>query len=163
MSNSTLLVAWQQRWNRNLRRFLGRRVRSAVDVEDLAQETYLRLLRAPDLSQVRNPEAYVLRVANHVALEWRDHQRRTGSTVALEEDSLVDNCVPEFEIDADLSQARLEQALMTASPMMRAALLLKLRDKCSCEEIAADLEITPRQVKRYLERGYERLRQALES
>lgn len=162
MSNRSLLVAWQQRWNRNLFRFLGRRVRAAVDIEDLAQETYLRLLRARDLSEVRNPQAYLLRVASHVVVEWRDHQP-PESVAMVDEDLLVDDCPPEFELEAAVSQRRLEQALATASPMMRAVLLLKLRDERSCEDIARALEITDRQVKRYLARGYERLRQALEN
>jgi len=49
MPNGTLLVGWRKRWNRSLLQFIGRRVRTSVDVEDLAQETYLRLLRARDL------------------------------------------------------------------------------------------------------------------
>ena len=44
MSNRSLLLGWRQRRNRNLFQFLSRRVRAAVDIEDLAQETYLRLL-----------------------------------------------------------------------------------------------------------------------
>jgi hypothetical protein len=74
MSNGTLLLGWRKRWNRNLLRFLGRRVRTSVDIEDLAQETYLRLLRARDLGSVRNPQAYLLTVASHVVSEWRDRQ-----------------------------------------------------------------------------------------
>ena len=57
MSDHSLLAGWRNRWNRNLLRFLGRRVRAPVDIEDLAQETYLRLLRAPDLREVKNPSS----------------------------------------------------------------------------------------------------------
>jgi RNA polymerase sigma-70 factor (ECF subfamily) len=163
MSNESLLVAWRQRWNRNLFQFLGRRVRAAVDIEDLAQETYLRLLRARDLSEVRNPQAYLLRVASHVLLEWRDHQPRADSIVTLDDELLADECPPEFELEASLSQQRLDLALTTAPAMMRAVLLLKLRDECSSQDIANSLGITVRQVKRYLARGYERLRSALEN
>ena len=76
MHNRSLLLEWRQRWNRSLFQFLRRRVRSSVDVQDLAQETYLRLLRVPDLNEVRNPLAYLLQVASHVALEWCDRQVR---------------------------------------------------------------------------------------
>jgi len=162
MSNRSLLVEWRQRWNRNLFQFLRRRVRSTVDVQDLAQETYLRLLRARDLSDVRNPLAYLLQVASHVALEWSDRQPRGSSMSALDEDLLVEDRLPELEIDAYLSQQRLEETLASVSPMMRAVLLLKLRDERSTEEIAGDLQITVRQVRRYLARGYERLRAAIE-
>jgi RNA polymerase sigma factor (sigma-70 family) len=163
MSNGSMLVGWQRRWNRSLLRFLGRRVRSTVDIEDLAQETYLRLLRARDLGEVRNPQAYLLRVASHVVVEWRDHQPRPESLVALEDDLLIDDCHPEFELEASISQERLNHTLATASPTMRAVLLLRLRDERSCKDIAQELDITLRQVRRYLARGYERLRAALEN
>jgi DNA-directed RNA polymerase specialized sigma24 family protein len=57
----------------------------------------------------------------------------------------------------------LQQTLASVSPIMRAVLLLRLRDERSCGDIAAELGITDRQVKRYLARGYERLRTALEN
>ena len=161
MHNPSQLLEWRQRWNQRLFQFLRRRVRSSVDVQDLAQETYLRLLRA-DLSQVRNPLAYLLQVASHVALEWRDRQLRTDSMVVFGEDMLVDGQLPELELDARLSQQRLEETLASVSPMMRAVLLLRLRDEHSNQQIAAELRITDRQVRRYLARGYERLRLAME-
>lgn len=162
MSNGSLLVGWQQRWNRSLFRFLGRRVRARVDIEDLAQETYLRLLRARDLGDVRDPQAYLLRVASHVLLEWRDDQPHAES-LAMDRDLLIDDSGPESELEASLSQERFDHALATATPLMRSVLLLRLRDERSCNEIAQDLDITLRQVRRYLARGYERLRTALEN
>jgi RNA polymerase sigma factor (sigma-70 family) len=162
MHNRSLLLEWRQRWNRSLFQFLRRRVRSSVDVQDLAQETYLRLLRARDLNEVRNPLAYLLQVASHVAMEWCDRQPRGDSMVVLDVDTLADPQLPELELDARLSQQRLEKTLASMSPMMRAVVLLRLRDERSYQEIAAELRINDRQVRRYLERGYERLRQAIE-
>jgi RNA polymerase sigma factor (sigma-70 family) len=112
---------------------------------------------------VLNPEAYLLRVASHVLVEWRNDQPRADAIVALDDDLLVDEGSPEFELEAQLSHERLEQALATASPMMRAVLLLRLRDERSCAQIAQELGITLRQVRRYLVRGYERLHKALET
>jgi RNA polymerase sigma factor (sigma-70 family) len=162
MHNQSVLLEWRRRWHRSLFQFLRRRVRSSFDVQDLAQETYLRLLRTRDLSEVRNPQAYLLQVARHVALEWFDRQPRSDSTVVLDEDMLVDDQLPELELDARLSQQRLEKTLASLSPMMRAVVLLRLRDERSYQEIAAQLQITERQVRRYLARGYERLRLAIE-
>jgi RNA polymerase sigma factor (sigma-70 family) len=163
MPNESMLAGWQQRWNRSLLRFLGRRVRSTVDIEDLAQETYLRLLRARDLGEVRNPQAYLLRVASHVVVEWRDHRPRPDLLVEIDDDALIDDCQPEFELEASISEDRLNQTLASVSPTMRAVLLLRLRDERSCKEIAHELDITLRQVRRFLARGYERLRTALEN
>jgi RNA polymerase sigma-70 factor (ECF subfamily) len=163
MHNRSLILEWRQRWNRSLFRFLRQRVRSSVDVQDLAQETYLRLLRAHDLSAVRNPQAYLLQVARHVALEWHDKQPHGDTMVMLEENSLVDDQLPELELDAQLSQQRPDAVLASVSPMMRAVLLLRLRDERTYHDIAAALRITDRQVRRYLARGYERMRLAIES
>ncbi|HEY0342739.1 MAG TPA: sigma-70 family RNA polymerase sigma factor [Steroidobacteraceae bacterium] len=162
MDNQSLFLEWRQRWNRNLFQFLRRRVRSSVDVQDLAQETYLRLLRARDLNEVRHPLAYLLQVASHVALEWCDRQPSGDSMVVFHEDMLVDGRLPELELDARLSQQRLDETLASLPPMMRAVVLLRLRDERSDQEIAAELRITDRQVRRYLARGYERLRLAIE-
>jgi len=162
MSNKSLLLEWRQRWNRSLFQFLRKRARSAVDVQDLAQETYLRLLRVRDLSEVRNPFGYLLQVASHVALEWRDDQPRGKELVTLDEEMLIDERLPELELDARMSHERLEETLAALSPMMRAVLVLRLRDERSIAEIAADLQITIRQVRRYLARGYVRLRAAIE-
>ena len=163
MPNESMLAGWQQRWNRSLFRFLGRRVRSTVDIEDLAQETYLRLLRARDLGEVRNPQAYLLRVASHVLVEWRGHQPAPESLVEMADDLLIDDCAPEFELEANISQERLNHTLTIVSPTMRAVLLLRLRDERSCKDIAQELGISLRQVRRYLARGYERLRTTLEN
>lgn len=141
---------------------LRRRVRASVDVHDLAQETYLRLLRARDLSQVRSPQAYLLQVARHVALEWCDHQPRPELMVELDEEALVDERLPELELEASLAEKRLEQALQDLPAPVRAVLLLRLRDQRSCEDIATELQLTRRQVQRYLARGYERMRVAVE-
>ena len=162
MHSRSVILEWRQRWNRSLFQFLRRRVRSSADVQDLAQETYLRLLRAHDLSEVRNPQAYLLQVARHVAMEWSDRQPHSDSMVVLDEDMLVDHQLPELELDAVQSQQRLEKALAAVSPMLRAVLLLRLRDERSYQEIAGELQITERQVRRYLARGYERLRLAIE-
>ncbi len=162
MRNRTVLAGWRKRWNRSLLHFLSHRVRAAVDIEDLAQETYLRLLRVRDLSEVRNPQAYLLRVASHVVTEWRHHQLPTDSIGAEDEEILIDEKLPELDLDARLSQARLDQALAAMTPRMRAVVLLRLRDEQSIKEIAAALDLTVRQVRRYLARGYHSLGTALQ-
>lgn len=161
MANDSLLIGWRQRWNRSLLRFLGRRTRGGIDIEDLAQETYLRLLRARDLSDVRNPQAYLLRVASHVVSEWRNRQPPEELFEAVEEATLVDDLVPEVSLEAEISRRQLDEALRDVSPMTRAVVLLKYREGRQCKEIARDLGLTERQVRRHLTRAFERLREAL--
>src|SRR4051812_42481242 len=60
-----------------LHRYLRRELRHPQDVEDLAQEVYLRLLRFTAAESVRFPKAYVFRVAFNVLYEFK-HRRRVG-------------------------------------------------------------------------------------
>jgi RNA polymerase sigma-70 factor (ECF subfamily) len=161
MSNRALLIGWRQRWNRSLLQFIGRRVRAAVDIEDIAQETYLRLLRARDLQDVSNPQGYLLRVASHVLTEWRDRQPPREKVEALDEDFLVDERTPEIDLDVALSRLQLERALATIPVLTRTVLILKFRESQPCKEIAHRLDLTERQVRRHLTRGFEQLRRAL--
>jgi RNA polymerase sigma factor (sigma-70 family) len=163
MSNQSIIVGWRKRWNSSLLKFLGRRVRAAVDIEDLAQETYLRLLRARDLAEVRNPQAYLLRVAGHVIAEWRDHQQPEDPLMLLLDEDENGQHGLECELDANVSQLRLDETLGDFSAVTRAVLLLRFRDEFSYKEIADKMSLTERQVRRHLTRGYEQLREALES
>lgn len=57
--------------------FLRRRTGAGTDAADLAQEVYLRLLRARNLESIRDPQAYLYAVAanlvreNAIAGRWR--------------------------------------------------------------------------------------------
>ena len=94
--------------------------------------------------------------------EWRRHQLPTDSIGPDEEEILIDEQLPELALEARLSQERLDEALAAMTPQMRAVVLLRLRDERGLKEIAERLDLTLRQVRRYLARGYERLRVALE-
>ncbi|MBL8271595.1 RNA polymerase sigma factor, partial [Steroidobacter sp.] len=107
MSNPSLIDGWRKHWNRSLLQFLRRRMRVSVDIEDLAQETYMRLLRTPNLVGVRNPQAYLLKVAGHVLHDWRERQPADHSLEPVDEDQLVDQCDLECDLDARLTQERL--------------------------------------------------------
>ena len=112
---------------------------------------------------MRNPQAYLLRTASHIASEWSKESGTEAPSLSTEEDAtLVDLCTPEFEIEAQWAQDRLNELLATLPPAMRAALVLRLRDDLPYKEIARQLQVTERQARRYLENGYDLLRAALE-
>ena len=50
-----------------LRAFLYRRVRSHPDAAELAQEVFVRMMRVPDMTAIRNPEAYLFAVASRLS------------------------------------------------------------------------------------------------
>jgi RNA polymerase sigma factor (sigma-70 family) len=152
---------WARRWNAGLERFLKRRVAVPVDAQDLAQEVYLRLLRAQQLDLVVEPQAYLYRVARNVAAEWRVRASQSKPHSADELDELVEATSPEALVSEELEHARLDEALRTMAAPVRAVLYLKLTNAMSHEEIARQLGITTRMVRRLLTAGYAELRRQL--
>jgi RNA polymerase sigma factor (sigma-70 family) len=156
------IAEWFDGYHQRLVRFLARRMGGqAAEVEDLAQEAFLRLLRVDRKELIRNPSAYLHQVAANILLEWRlrARQQRPHSSEALglleAEDSVEDQAA------THLTQRLIQGALRELPPLCQSVLLLRSRDELSNEEIAERLGITRRMVKRHLEIGYAQLRDRL--
>jgi RNA polymerase sigma-70 factor (ECF subfamily) len=162
MPKHTKLTRWASRWNDELLRFVNSRVVSRADAQDLAQEVYLRMLRLKDADAVRDPEAYLIRVASHVITEWRLRARQAKPHTSEELECQVDSGTPELDLEYSMSQQRFDAALAALAPMVRATLILRVRDGMRHAEIAAHLRITPRQVRRNLAHSYDELRRSLD-
>jgi RNA polymerase sigma-70 factor (ECF subfamily) len=137
----------------DLLRFLRARLASAHDAEDLAQEVYLRLMRVTDNERIRNPRAYILRVAANVVHEWRLLARNRLAHSAELLDHLPGIQDTANEADIQRQTRELEAALATLSPKCRAVVLMHRRDHYTYEEIAASLDISVSMVKKYLVKG----------
>ena len=83
-----------------MRRIAGYRI-SDSEVQDLAQEVFLRLLRVSNPDLVRHPRAYMLRVAINVLQEWRRRDDRFVVTAPVELDTLPGNADSIWNIDGD--------------------------------------------------------------
>ena len=158
---SRRVADWAKRWNTGLERFLKRRVPTLMDAQDLAQEVYLRLLRAEQLDHVAEPQAYLYKVASNVAAEWRMRASQSKPHSAAELDALVEATSPETLVDDWFEKARLEAALRLMTTPVRAVLYLKLTHSMSHDEISRQLGITPRMLRRLLTAGYAELRRQL--
>jgi RNA polymerase sigma factor (sigma-70 family) len=141
-------------YGQRLRRFLAARLRNAVDVGDLAQEVFLRLLRVERHDLIRNPEAYLLTIASHVihqhALNGATVPESVDVTDALNEARLMVDADPAEQLYLERQLAALDRALARMSPKARAAFVLQRRDGCTLDEIAARLGVSRTMVKKYL-------------
>ncbi|MCY4256262.1 MAG: sigma-70 family RNA polymerase sigma factor [Gammaproteobacteria bacterium] len=131
--------------------FLNARLANEQDARELAQEAYLRLLRATRARLIEDPAAYLFRIARNLLYEWYvslppDSEPLSGSAPS------ADLAVEE---QAALAQHmdRLEDALRQLSPKCRAVVLMHRRDGMTYKEIGAALGISASMVKKYLARG----------
>ncbi len=161
-SEQTSLVSeWYSSWHRLVLQALTNRLGRREDVQDLAQEVYLRLLRADRLDLVRHPKSYLYRVAANVAQEWsmRSQQSRPHSSEGLEEMGTADIVVAPLE---QKQISRNVQAALKKLPLeCRMSLVLHARDDMTYQQIADHMQVTRRMVKRYVATGYRELRKQM--
>jgi RNA polymerase sigma factor (sigma-70 family) len=148
----------------DLVRFIARRVRSTVDARDLAQETYVRLLRLERKDLIRDPRPYLYRIAANILYEfelgrkadtaglmrWSAERRADSEAGTLDED-----------IETMALRKRLESALSGLSPKCRAVVILHRRDGMTYDEISGELGISASMVKKYLSQGLLHCRERL--
>ena len=156
-----LAAQWFLQFEPVIRQALGTRISRAADIDDLAQEVYLRLLRVPEPELVENPQGYLYRVALNVAAEWR---QRSSQALEHSSDPLSSLAGGEdLERDAWNEQRDdlVRQSLMGLPQASRTALILHVRDGLTYKEVAAHMGVTRRAVKRYVADGYAALRRRL--
>jgi RNA polymerase sigma-70 factor, ECF subfamily len=160
-------------------RTLTRLTGSGAQVEDLAQEVFLRLYRAlPEFRGDAALSTYLYRIVVNVAQdEWKRRRKERGviaSAPAVEDegeagwiesfagDELTEHARnPEQRMaDAEV-QAAVEDALRELPEMERAVLVLYHQEECSYEGIAAALGLPINTVRTHLHRGRKRLAEVL--
>jgi RNA polymerase sigma factor (sigma-70 family) len=148
----------------DLVRFIARRLRSAADAKDVAQESYVRLLRLERKDLIRDPRPYLYRIASHILYEFE--LRRKADTAGLQSWSAERRQQQAVDfVDEDIQttalRKKLESALSGLSPKCRAVVLLHRRDGMTYDEIAAAIGISPSMVKKYLAQGLLHCRERL--
>jgi len=139
---------WLQAW---LRRRLG----SRHDADDLAQDTFVRLLlRAPQAAGVdglREPPAYLTTVARGLLIDfWRrgDLERAYLADLALQPEALQPS--PEERLAAVQMLQAVDALLQGLTSKTRAAWLMSRLDGCTHAEIAAQLNVSVPRVRQLL-------------
>ncbi len=142
---------WLQGW-------LARRLGNAFDAADLAQDTFVRLLDAPDATpekqqgwRLREPRAYLTVVAKRLMANL--HRRRALEQAYLEALALApEPLAPSPEQRALLLESlqRIDAMLDGLASPVRTAFLLAQLEGLGCAEIAARLGVSERSIKRYL-------------
>jgi RNA polymerase sigma-70 factor (ECF subfamily) len=159
------LADWFRQWRLPLRKFLiGRGTVPTSDIDDVAQEVFLRLMRYGKAELIEHPQAYLYKMAANVAAEWairsrytrsRDREWLIGFLGEEQGDHAVDQA-SQVELQDDI-----EQALMSLTPQQRLVLKLQFYGGLSRSEVAAQTGLSERSVKRSLLKSYEKLRQRL--
>jgi RNA polymerase sigma factor (sigma-70 family) len=148
----------------DLLRFISRRVRSVVDARDLAQETYVRLLRLERKDLIRDPRPYLYRIAANILYEFElGRKADIAGLMRWSANVHTDPNVEHADQDADrlMLSRRLESVLRGLSPKCRAVVILHRREGMTYEEIGQRIGLSSSMVKKYLAQGLKHCRDRL--
>ena len=135
---------------------LSRRLGSATRAAEALQDTWLRVGQVATLPDVRDPEAFLLRVATNVAADQarRETRRRLEP---LEIDALLaipdEAPAPDAVLEARAEVARLQDALAAMPARQRTILAAARLEGLTHAEIAARLGVSVRTVAYEIERA----------
>lgn len=157
------LTDWFRQWRSPLRKFLiVRGVGHSGDLDDIAQEVFLRLLRYDRAELVEHPKAYLFRMASNLAAEWAIRARSRYPHEAKWLADLAADEAPDQAAAQDAVQDEVERAIGTLPPRQRDVLKLHMDENLGVAEIAQRLGCTERIVKRDLKKSYAKLRDELD-
>lgn len=139
---------------RYLRRFVGR----SEDIEDIAQEAFLRAFAAESVKEIQSPKAFLFKVARNVALDEKAKQSHVammpledfGDTTVL--DSSIQVSV-EDEVESRRRLFVLAQAVADLPPQCARCFLMRKVYGLSYKEIATRLEISESTVEKHVALG----------
>ncbi|MDB5212177.1 MAG: polymerase sigma factor RpoE [Myxococcaceae bacterium] len=136
----------------------------APEVEDLAQETFVRAYRAfPafDLAGSAKPSTWLLTIATRLALDARKKKRLDQTELDESNDTSRTGSTPELALERRQLGRAIAEAADTLPDDQRAALVLADLHGLSIAEIAEALTIPENTAKTRLFRAREKMREAL--
>jgi RNA polymerase sigma factor (sigma-70 family) len=149
----------------DLLRFLSRRVKSAADAHDLAQEAYVRLLRIERKELIANPQAYLYRIAANLIYEFGLKRGSEAAGLQRWSDEHANDVEPmavDRAVDCIAIGGQLRRVIGELSPKCRAVLIFHRRDGMTYDEIGEKLGISSSMVKKYLAIGLRHCRSRLQ-
>ena len=142
----------------SLKRFIGRFMRNSSDIEDIAQEAFLRAYTVERGRPIEQPKSFLFRIAKHLALSQLSRKARqiTDYIEDFEDSSViqVDHSAEE-EISARQVLGLHCEAVAELAPQCRQVYLLRKVHGFSHKEIAEHLGIAVSTVEKHLMKAVE--------
>lgn len=124
-----------------------------LDIEDVIQEVYTRMLSVPSLEAIRHPKQYAIRTARAIVIDHIRHSRVVSIVTAGRNENID---VPEREANAEQrlefqeEVAAVEAALAELPEKCRKTLLLRRVEGLSQQEVALKLGVSEKMIEHHM-------------
>lgn len=145
-----------EKHGRELKNFLGTMMRSREDIEDLMQETFLRLASMERPETIRSPKAYVFSLAHNLVV---DHYRKNKAST-IDRSVALDDCEEtavqppaERGMDARRDLDMLQAAIMELPEKTQKIFILRKFHDRSYADLARDFNMSEQAIRQHVSRG----------
>ena len=141
-----------------IRRYLRRFSANADEIDEMAQETFLRAFAAEMRAAISEPKAYLFQTAKNIALERRRKNERSP-TGHIEDFGGADIIIDETQVSAEdwlTSRQKLAVFAMAVAqlpPQCRRAFIMRRLDGLSYKQIANRMNISMSAVAKHIAAG----------
>lgn len=159
MSESPLIESYRAH-ERDLIRFLARRVKCVFTAHDLAHDIFMKLHAVEGTSPVRNPKAYLFRMASNLASDHLRTEARRSELLHEAHDMLwrkVEDATPERRLIAREALAGIQAVVADLPPRSRQIFYLSRFEGQTQREIARHLGISRTTVEKHMRKVLDRL------
>lgn len=167
MDTATLTQLYK-RWRKPIRQWLnnGGRGLNAADCDDIAQEVFERLLRYDNDVLIGNPQGYLFTIAKNAASEKLElcAYKKPHMPVHLmgtEWSEFIESWTPEDDAERESRARQMNDIISKMPPQRQQVLMMHTKKDLTYKQIAAQADISDRQVLRELCKAYATLRAAL--
>lgn len=148
-----------------LQRYLRKRLNTEEDIEDVIQDTYLRIYALQDYQSVESPKSLLIKIAHNLAIELvrRRQSRESGGVVEIDAPDVSDKdtAAVDEQIDARQRFEAFCRAVDSLPPICRRAFVLRKLYGLSQVEISAVLGVSENTVEKHVAKGLVRCRDYL--
>lgn len=148
-----------------LKRFIRRFLYKTEDIDEIAQETFLRAYKATQGREIDSPKAYLFQVARSLA--YSELARKTRKLTEYLEDAVeeeAEHTAPlEDEVAAQQKVRLYLDAISELPPQCRRVFLMRKVQAMPYKAIAKTLSISESSVDKHLTLGVERCKKYIES
>jgi|GEM_PF-591543 len=162
--NKTFVAGIFKRYELSIRKFLLGKRHQKEDVEDLVQETFLKAHRVSDWTVVKNPEAFLVRIASnthkdHLRKQRRNMVDRTEDISEMELES--EKPTPEQLVSRMEDIKELERTVDSLTPRVKEAIILIKILNLSYAEASDIMKVSVSTVETHVTKGVAECRKKL--
>ena len=148
-----------------LERYFQRHLRGPDEPAELAQEVFLRMSRAPDPDQIRNPEGYLFTIAANIVKERLVVRQRDSRRIDIDDPQAQEQLAvfssAGASIDAETLKRHLYKVLQEMRPKQQAAVVMHFWHGMTYQEVADRLGVSINMVKKLLKSALELCRRRM--